>query len=187
MLACSGYMSPEYALDGLFSVKSDVFSFGVVLLEIISGKKNTGFYQSKLAMSLIGYVSVFKFFVVINFLGYFILHKILILKLSQAWRLWVENKVLDLMDPALHEVCNADQFVKCVNVGLLCVQEDPNDRPTMSNVVTMLDSEAVTVPTPKQPAFVPWRGLSSKASSSSKPDSTYTELTSSLEEKHDNA
>jgi serine/threonine protein kinase len=72
MLACSGYMSPEYALDGLFSVKSDVFSFGVVLLEIISGKKNTGFYQSELAMSLIGYVSVFNFlYIVINFLGYF--------------------------------------------------------------------------------------------------------------------
>jgi hypothetical protein len=106
---------------------------------------------------------------------------VLILKLLQAWRLWVENKVLDLMDPALHEVCNSDQFVKCVNVGLLCVQEDPNDRPTMSNVVTMFDSEIATVPTPKQPAFVPWRGLSSKASSSSKPD-TYTELTSSLEE-----
>jgi serine/threonine protein kinase len=59
--ACSGYMSPEYALDGLFSIKSDVFSFGVVLLEIISGKKNTGFYESELAMSLIGYVSVFNF------------------------------------------------------------------------------------------------------------------------------
>ena len=101
--------------------------------------------------------------------------------------MWVEEKVLDLMDPTLQNVCNADQFVKCVNVGLLCVQEDPNDRPTMSNVVTMLDSEAVTVPTPKQPAFIPWRGLSSKASSSSKPDSTYTELTSSLEEKHDTA
>jgi hypothetical protein len=96
-------------------------------------------------------------------------------------------KVLDLMDPTLHEVCNADQFVKCVNVGLLCVQEDPNDRPTMSNVVTMLDSEAATVPTPKQPAFVSWRGFSSKATSSSKPDSAYTELTYSLEEKHDNA
>jgi serine/threonine protein kinase len=54
-------MSPEYALDGIFSVKSDVFSFGVVLLEIISGKKNTGFYQSELAMSLISYVSVFNF------------------------------------------------------------------------------------------------------------------------------
>jgi serine/threonine protein kinase len=178
MLACSGYMSPEYALDGLFSVKSDVFSFGVVLLEIISGKKNTRFHQSE-HISLISYVSVFKF------LGYFILHKNLILKLSQAWRLWVENKVLDLIDPALHEVCNPDQFVKCVNVGLLCVQEDPNDRPTMSNVVTMLDSEAATVPTPKQPAFAPWRGFSTKATSSSKPDSSLTEITSSLEEKHD--
>ena len=83
--------------------------------------------------------------------------------------------MLDLMDSALHEVCNADQFVKCVNIGLLCVQEDPHDRPTMSNVVTMLDSEATTVPTPKQPAFVPWRGLPVRAGSSSKP-----ELTSSL-------
>jgi serine/threonine protein kinase len=62
MLACSGYMSPEYALDGLFSVKSDVFSFGVVLLEILSGKKNTRFYESELAMSLISYVSMFNFF-----------------------------------------------------------------------------------------------------------------------------
>jgi serine/threonine protein kinase len=54
-------MSPEYALNGIFSVKSDVFSFGVVLLEIICGKKNTGFYQSELAMSLISHVSVFNF------------------------------------------------------------------------------------------------------------------------------
>lgn len=50
-------MSPEYALDGFFSIKSDVFSFGVVILEIISGKKNTGFYNSQEALSLLGYVS----------------------------------------------------------------------------------------------------------------------------------
>jgi serine/threonine protein kinase len=74
MLACSGYMSPEYALNGFFSIKSDVFSFGVVLLEIISGKKNTGFYQSELAMSLLGYVSVFIFFVVVNFFSHFMIH-----------------------------------------------------------------------------------------------------------------
>ncbi|MCI22218.1 G-type lectin S-receptor-like serine/threonine-protein kinase, partial [Trifolium medium] len=49
-----GYMSPEYALDGQFSTKSDVFSFGVVLLEIISGKKNTGFFQTKEISSLLG-------------------------------------------------------------------------------------------------------------------------------------
>ena len=52
----SGYMSPEYAMEGLFSVKSDVFSFGVLLLEIISGKKNTGFYQTS-SFNLLGYVS----------------------------------------------------------------------------------------------------------------------------------
>lgn len=44
-------MSPEYALEGAFSTKSDVFSFGVLVLEIVSGRKNTGFYQ------LLGYVS----------------------------------------------------------------------------------------------------------------------------------
>ena len=51
-------MSPEYALDGLFSIKSDVFSFGVVTLEIITGKRNTGFYEPEQALSLISYVSV---------------------------------------------------------------------------------------------------------------------------------
>ncbi|PRQ52945.1 putative protein kinase RLK-Pelle-DLSV family [Rosa chinensis] len=73
-----GYMSPEYALDGKISVKSDVLSFGVVLLEIISGKKNAGFYQSKQTFSLLSY----------------------------TWGLWTENKVLDLMDNNLEESCN---------------------------------------------------------------------------------
>lgn len=68
-------MSPEYALDGQFSTKSDVFSFGVVLLEIISGKKNTGFYRSKEISSLLGYVSFIYiyhsiFFFYFNFLYY---------------------------------------------------------------------------------------------------------------------
>ena len=49
-------MSPEYALDGYFSEKSDVFSFGVMVLEIISGKRNTGFYQSDRTLSLLGHV-----------------------------------------------------------------------------------------------------------------------------------
>ena len=48
-------MSSEYAIEGIFSIKSDVFSFGVLLLEIVSGKKNTGFYQTA-SLNLLGYV-----------------------------------------------------------------------------------------------------------------------------------
>ncbi|KAF5481161.1 hypothetical protein F2P56_001835 [Juglans regia] len=148
-----GYMSPEYALDGFFSVKSDVFSFGVVVLEIISGKRNTGFYQSEQALSLLGY----------------------------AWKSWKENRALDLVDQALRETCNPNEFLRCVVVGLLCVQEDPADRPSMSNAVFMLGSENATLPTPKQPAFVVRRSLSGTASSSSKPE-IFNELTVTPEE-----
>ncbi|KAG2717143.1 hypothetical protein I3760_03G159600 [Carya illinoinensis] len=148
-----GYMSPEYALEGFFSVKSDVFSFGVVVLEIISGKRNTGFYVSEQALSLLGY----------------------------AWKSWKENRALDLLDQALRETCNTDEFLRCVTVGLLCVQEDPADRPSMSNAVFMLGSESATLPTPKQPAYVVRRSLSGTASSSSKPERS-NELTVSLEE-----
>ena len=51
-------MSPEYAMHGEFSVKSDVYSFGVLVLEIISGKKNSDFYESEGAEDLLSYVSV---------------------------------------------------------------------------------------------------------------------------------
>ncbi|OMO99886.1 S-locus glycoprotein [Corchorus olitorius] len=143
-----GYMSPEYALDGLFSFKSDVFSFGVVVIEIISGKRNTGFYQPEQSLSLLGYV----------------------------------NKALDLLDQTLRESCNANEVLKCLNVGLLCVQEDPGDRPTMSQVVFMLGSEIASLPGPKQPAFVVRRCPSSRASSSSKPETfSQNELTVTLE------
>ena len=55
-MECSGYMSPEYALEGVFSVKSDVFSFGVLMLEILSSKKNTGVYNTD-SFNLLGHVS----------------------------------------------------------------------------------------------------------------------------------
>ncbi|KAK6282065.1 hypothetical protein POUND7_015890 [Theobroma cacao] len=146
-------MAPEYALDGLFSVKSDVFSFGVVMLEIVSGKKNMRFYQVEHAPSLIGY----------------------------AWRLWEEGKALDLMDETMRASCNASEFLRWVHVGLLCVQEDPSDRPTMSNVVVLLGSETVSLPIPKQPAFVTRRTLPTTASTSSKAESGF-EITSTVEE-----
>ena len=95
--------------------------------------------------------------------------------------MWKEGKALDLMDQTIRETCNADEFLRCVNVGLLCVQEDPSDRPTMSNVVFMLGSETATLPTPKQPAYVVRRSLSSATSSATKPESL-NELTSTIEE-----
>ena len=55
----SGYMSPEYAMEGIFSEKSDIFSFGVLLLEILSGSKNNSFYQEDSPLNLVGYVSSF--------------------------------------------------------------------------------------------------------------------------------
>ncbi|PON66926.1 Protein kinase-like domain containing protein [Trema orientale] len=53
---------------------------------------------------------------------------------NEAWKLWKENKASNLMDASLSETCNANEFLRCINVGLLCTQEDPSDRPTMSNV-----------------------------------------------------
>lgn len=58
VLVCSGYMAPEYAIDGLFSVKSDVFSFGVLALEIVSGNKNRGFCHPDHDLNLLGHVSL---------------------------------------------------------------------------------------------------------------------------------
>ncbi|KAH6776067.1 hypothetical protein C2S52_013628 [Perilla frutescens var. hirtella] len=153
-----GYMSPEYALDGKFSIKSDVFSFGVVMLEIVSGRKNTGFYNPQEVLNLLGY----------------------------TWRLWCDNKAVDLIDPTLLELSDESEVIKCINIGLLCVQEDPNDRPSMATVVIMLGSETSTLPSPTQPAFVVRRRLSSTGtgtspSSSVKPDTvSVNELTVSM-------
>ena len=98
----------------------------------------------------------------------------------QAWKLWRENKALDLMDASLSETCNTSEFLRCINVGLLCVQEDPGDRPTMSNVVFMLGTEAASLPNPKQPAFFVRKSLSSTGSSSKA--LSINEFTASLEQ-----
>ena len=72
------------------------------------------------------------------------------------------------MDETLREICNTNEFLRCVNAALLCVQDDPADRPTMSNVVVMLSSETANLPVPKNPAFFIRIGLSGTAFASSK-------------------
>ncbi|CAA2958350.1 cysteine-rich receptor kinase 10 isoform X1 [Olea europaea subsp. europaea] len=120
-----GYMSPEYAMHGHFSVKSDVLSFGVLVLEIISGKKNSSFYESDGAEDLISY----------------------------AWKLWRDNKPLELIDPTLQNSNARNEIIRCIQIGLLCVQEDVNERPNMTSILVMLNSYSATLPVPGQPAF----------------------------------
>ncbi|KAJ8470229.1 hypothetical protein OPV22_024572 [Ensete ventricosum] len=138
-----GYMSPEYAMDGIFSVKSDVFSFGVLVLEIISGKKNRGIYDASRSLNLLGY----------------------------TWSLWREGKGLDLVDEAIGDSYPKAEVLRCMKVGLLCVQERPEDRPTMSAVLLMLGSDSPLLPQPRQPGFVAIRGPLEPDSSTSKQDS----------------
>lgn len=74
------------------------------------------------------------------------------LTMFQAWRLWNVGKGMDLVDPLLMESCNAQEVLKCLQVGLLCVQEDLKNRPTMASVVMFL-SDSARLPTPEQPPF----------------------------------
>ncbi|XP_072966499.1 G-type lectin S-receptor-like serine/threonine-protein kinase B120 isoform X1 [Typha angustifolia] len=120
-----GYMSPEYAMQGVFSVKSDVYSFGVLLLEIVSGKKNSTYSNQELSLNLLG----------------------------QAWKLWNEDNVMEFVDPSIRNSCSLKEVSRCINVGLLCVQDRSNDRPTMSSVIIMLESGAMENASPRQPTF----------------------------------
>jgi hypothetical protein len=65
---------------------------------------------------------------------------------------------MDLLDPIVRHSCSRNEVVRCIQMGLLCVQEDPANRPTMATIVLMLNSYSVTLPLPKQPAFLHRRG-----------------------------
>ncbi|KAJ0082296.1 hypothetical protein Patl1_10942 [Pistacia atlantica] len=71
----------------------------------------------------------------------------------KAWKLWNENNIVNLIDPVISAPCFELEIIRCINVGLLCVQEFVKDRPSMSTVISMLSTEIVDLPTPKRPAF----------------------------------
>ncbi|XP_015576636.2 G-type lectin S-receptor-like serine/threonine-protein kinase At4g27290 isoform X1 [Ricinus communis] len=132
-----GYMSPEYAIKGLYSAKSDVFSFGVMVLEIVSGQKNRGFCHPEHHHNLLGH----------------------------AWRLYKEGRCCELIAASVRDTCNLSEALRSAHIGLLCVQRSPEDRPSMSAVVLMLGGEG-PLPEPKQPGFFT-EGEISEASSTS--------------------
>ncbi|KAH0863793.1 hypothetical protein HID58_081004, partial [Brassica napus] len=130
-----GYMSPEYAMEGYFSEKSDVFSLGVIFLEIISGRRNSHKEENNL-----------------NLLAY-------------AWNLWNDGEAASLANPIVFDECFEKEIAKCVQIGLLCVQQLANDRPNVSNVIWMLTTENAHLPEAKQPAFIARREVSVAGSS----------------------
>ncbi|CAI9771180.1 unnamed protein product [Fraxinus pennsylvanica] len=125
-----GYMAPEYAMHGHFSVKSAVFSFGVLVLEIITGQKiNSSYHNGNPIRSLLNF----------------------------AWKNWHERTTTNIIDPALRAASSSLQDIvrslRCLQISLLCVQENAADRPTMAMLVLMLSNFSLTLPAPSQPAF----------------------------------
>ncbi|KAG0487104.1 hypothetical protein HPP92_009199 [Vanilla planifolia] len=120
-----GYMSPEYAMQGLLSVKSDIYSFGILILEIISGERNSTYWHPHLYLNLIAY----------------------------AWKLWKEGNVMEFVDPLIRDSCEVSGVSKCVNLGLSCVQDRACDRPNVASVIVMLEGGTMAQSTPKQPTF----------------------------------
>ncbi|XP_057732254.1 cysteine-rich receptor-like protein kinase 29 [Arachis stenosperma] len=127
-----GYMAPEYIMQGQFSVKSDVFSFGVMVLEIVSGQKNSGFHKGEDVEDLISF----------------------------AWKNWRDGTASNIIDHTMNNG-SRNEILRCIHIGLLCVQENLADRPNMASIVLMLNSHSLTLPVPSKPPFlVDTRGLS---------------------------
>ncbi|KAI4389407.1 hypothetical protein MLD38_001636 [Melastoma candidum] len=120
-----GYMAPEYAARGNFSLKSDVFSFGVLVLEIISGRRNLVRHSGENSEMLVVHV----------------------------WKNWREGNISNIVDPAVSSGYSAN-ILRCIHISLLCVQGNATNRPEMTSVVRWLDNHSVPLPVPNQPAFL---------------------------------
>ncbi|KAF5748032.1 kinase family protein [Tripterygium wilfordii] len=119
----NGYMAPEYVLHGHLSVKADVFSFGVLVLELISGQRNSSFSLNVDAQNL----------------------------LDWSYKLFKKGRSLEIMDSTMASSADAEQVAMCIHIGLLCTQGDPKLRLEMKRVVVMLSKKPGTLATPTRP------------------------------------
>ncbi|KAL9247927.1 hypothetical protein vseg_021304 [Gypsophila vaccaria] len=118
-IATFAYIAPEYCFTGWYSCKSDVYSFGVIVLETVSNLNKGNFIQSSLTDTLI-----------------------------HARKLWNEDRLSELIHPTLRTKCSETDVIRCIQIGVLCVQEDAEHRPTMPDVVLMLTGK-LDIPLPR--------------------------------------
>jgi len=119
-----GYMAPEYALHGQLTEKVDVFGFGVLVLEVISGRKCQSLVHDT------------------EFL------------IQGTWRLYKADRALEVIDPTLKGSYSWEEGIRAIKIGLLCTQAAAALRPSMSQVVSMLTNEPQNLPSPTKPAFI---------------------------------
>ncbi|KAF8700471.1 hypothetical protein HU200_034414 [Digitaria exilis] len=140
----------EYAMRGHYSIKSDVFSFGILILEILIGRRSSGSFNIEQSVDLL----------IANDLPV----------LTQVWEHWTTGTIVDIMDPSLRGKAPAEQMLRCVHIGLLCLQDNPVDRPMMSTINIMLSSGTVSLQAPLKPVFfIPKSGYYSTVYSESYP------------------
>ncbi|KAK8620112.1 hypothetical protein V6N13_066597 [Hibiscus sabdariffa] len=120
-----GYVPPEYVKKGIYSTKYDVYSFGVLLLQIISGKRNSSLYGCHENLNLLEY----------------------------AYELWKQGRGAEFFDTSLDDSSSSCKLIRCMQVALLCVQENAADRPSMVEVFSILKNGSSAISTPKRPAY----------------------------------
>ncbi|KAF9607824.1 hypothetical protein IFM89_001572 [Coptis chinensis] len=122
-----GYTAPEYAIHGQLSTKVDTYSYGVVVLEIVSGRKSNDVKLEPITQYL----------------------------LEWAWKLYEDGMLMDLVDESLDsEEYEIEQVKKVIEIALLCTQSSVVSRPTMSEVVVLLLSKGYATDTPTRPTFI---------------------------------
>ncbi|KAK4491829.1 hypothetical protein RD792_002606 [Penstemon davidsonii] len=158
-----GYLAPEYAIRGQLTRKADIYSFGVLLIEIVSGRCNT---NTRLPFDE-QYI------------------------LERTWKLYERKELVALVDTSLDGDFDAEQACRFLKIGLLCTQDSPKLRPSMSAVVRMLAGEReVDENTITKPGLISdFMDLKIKSTPKTKPDmnqNTYSNYNSSGSDTLDN-